>query len=157
MIDKIYSMRKGSIDMKWQVTMPGQNRWEDKEFRPNILNINIGKYEKEKKYEYEFWQIKFDNLTKRSLITPFGVFNETFSFILTDQIQIILEQYKINTDNMPQLIQTIPINFINLPNGPFYIMEGFTGLIEIVPYDSKPFNGQIFPLNFILRLFKTLL
>ena len=147
-VNKTYYMSNGGIDMKWQVTEPGQSRWSEKIFTTNILNINIGKYEKEKKYEYEFWKIKFDYLTRQTLITPYGVFNETFSFILTDQTQIILEQYKINSENMPQLVNTIPINFVNLQNGPFNIMEGFTGLIEIVPYGSIPFNGQIFPRYF---------
>ena len=141
-VDKKYNMNKGSIYIKWQVTEPGQKRWSENIFKPNILNINIGKYEEEQKPEYEFWKVKLDYITKQTSITPCGVFNETFSFILTNQTQILFEQYKINSDNYPLLIQTIPINFIDLKNGPFKIMEGFTGLIEIVAYGTTPFIGQ---------------
>ena len=147
-VDKVYDLSKGSIDMKWQVTEPSQSRWDDKTFNVNVLNINLGKYEEEKKFEYEFWKIKLDDITRQSMITPYGVFNETFSFILAGQTEIIFEQYKINEYNNPFLVKTIPINFINISNGPFSIMEGFTGFIERVPYGTKPFNGQIFPLYF---------
>ena len=147
-VEKKYNFSQGTIYMKWQVTQPGQSRWEEKKFIPNVLNINIGKYEEEQKYEYEFWKVNFDYITKQTMITPFGVFNETFSFIIADQTRITLQQYKINSDKRPQLVNTIPINFENLPNGKFNIMEGFTGLIEKVPYGSKPFSGQEFPLYF---------
>ena len=137
----------GYLYMKWQITEPGQSRWSEKEFIPNILNINIGKYNKEK-YEYEFWRIKLDYITKQTMITPYGVFNQTFSFIITDQTQIILEQYKINNENKAQLINTVPINFMDIKNGPFNITEELSGLIELVPYGTIPFNSQIFPLYF---------
>jgi len=29
-VDKRYPLSKGSIDMKWQVTEPGQSRWDEK-------------------------------------------------------------------------------------------------------------------------------
>ena len=147
-VNKTYNLDKGSIEMKWQVTEPDQSRWDDKPFKINALNINLGKYDEEKKPEYEFWKIRFDEIIKQSMITPYGVFNETFSFALAGQKEIIFEQYKINSDNTPLLVKTIPINFSNIPNGPFNIIEGFTGLIERVPYGSKPFNSQIFPLYF---------
>ena len=147
-VDKVYDLSKGTIEMKWQVTEPGQSRWDDKTFKVNVLNINLGKYEEEKKFEYEFWKIKLDDITRQSMITPYGVFNETFSFILAGQKEIIIEQYKISEYNSPVLVKAIPINFTNLPNGPFSIIEGFIGLIERVPYGTKPFNGQIFPLYF---------
>ena len=147
-VNNEYFMNKGSINMKWQVTAPGQSRWDEKIFTTNILNINIGKYEKPKKLEYEFWRIKLDYITKQTMITPYGVYNETFSFILTDQTQIFFEQYIINYESIPQLMNTSLINLTNLQNGPFLIMEGFTGLIEKVPYGTIPFSGQVFPLYF---------
>ena len=147
-VDKVYHMSYGSIYMKWQVTQPGQSRWEEKKFKPNILNINIGKYEKEYRNGYEFWKIKFDYITKQTLITPFGVFNETYSFILADQTQIIFEQYKINKDNTSLLVNTIPFYFIDKSNGPINITDELSGLMEIVPYGTTPFKGQKFPLYF---------
>ena len=146
-IEKNYYLPKGYFHMKWQVTEPGQSRWNEKIFSINALNINIGKYESIKS-SYEFWRLKLDNIVKQTMITPCGAFYETFTFLLTNQTQIILEQYNLNSENYPNLIQTIPINFLNLQNNTFNITETLSGLIEVVPYGTIPFNGQQFPLYF---------
>ena len=38
-----------TVKIKWQVTEPEQSRWDDKPFKINALNINLGKYDEEKK------------------------------------------------------------------------------------------------------------
>ena len=87
-------------------------------------------------------------MVKQTMITPCGSFNETFSFILTNQEQIIFEQYNLNYDNYPNLITKIPFKFGSAPNGTFNITENLSGIFEIVPFGTGPFNGQIFPLYF---------
>ena len=116
-------------------------------FNVNALNINIGRYESLKS-SYEFWKIKLDNIVKQTMITPCGAFNETFSFLLTNQEQIIFEQYNLTSDNYPNLIRTIPFKFGNSQNGSFNLVETLSGIFEIVPFGSIPFNGQTFPLLF---------
>ena len=146
-VEKEYYLKKGSIFIKWQVTEPGQSRWTEKLFNVNALNINIGRYESLKS-SYEFWKIKLDNIVKQTMITPCGAFNETFSFLLTNQEQIIFEQYNLTSDNYPNLIRTIPFKFGNSQNGSFNLVETLSGIFEIVPFGSIPFNGQKFPLLF---------
>ena len=145
--EKEYYLEKGSVFMKWQVTEPGQSRWTEKIFNVNVLNINIGKYESLKN-SYEFWRLKLDNNIKQTMITPCGAFNETFSFILTGQRQIVFEQYNLDSDNYPKLINSIPFNFSNSQTGKFNLIENLTGIYEIVPYGTIPFKGQQFPLYF---------
>lgn len=146
-IEKEYYLGKGSVFMKWQVTEPAQSRWTENLFNVNVLNINIGKYEAIKN-TYEFWRIKLDNIVKQTMITPCGAFNETFSFLLTDQTEIIFEQYNLNSDNYPNLVKKIPFNFSNRPNGTFTLTESLSGIYEIVPYRTIPFKGQQFPSYF---------
>ena len=33
-VDKKYNMNRGSIYIKWQVTVPGQTRWSENIFKP---------------------------------------------------------------------------------------------------------------------------
>ena len=146
-IEKDYSLSYGSITMKWQVTEPCVSRWNEKIFIPNVLNINLGKYNSMRN-SYEYWIIKLGDIYKQTMITPCGAFNEIFSFILTDQNDIIFEQYILDSNNYPKLNKTIPFNFSNIQNGPFTLIDDLSGFIEVVPYGTKPFQGQIFPLYF---------
>ena len=140
-VEKEYNLERGSIEMKWQVTEPCQIRWSEKIFNLNVLNIFVGKYESLKNC-YEFWKIKLDDFVQQTIITPCGAFNEIFSFILTNQTEIIFEKYYLDSENNSKLINTVPINFSKLEKGPFNIIDDLYGLMEIVPYGSIPFNGQ---------------
>ena len=82
------------------------------------------------------------------MITPCGAFNETFSFLLTNQNEIIFEQYNLNTDNYPNLIKTIPFNFSYSQSGQFKIIDTLSGIFEVVPFGTIPFNGKQFPVYF---------
>ena len=86
-----------------------------------------------------------DNIDRQAMITPYGRFNETFSFILTDQEDILFEQYNLDSNNYPKLIQTIPINFSNL-KGSFNIIDDLSYLKEVVTY--MLFNNQQFSMYF---------
>ena len=137
-----------TVKIKWQVTEPCQSRWDDKKITINSLNLHIGRYQTYKN-KYEFWKIRFENIKEKTIITNCGAFNQTFSFILTNQDKIIFEQYFLDSNNFEKLNQTIPINILNLKNNePFNIIEDLSAFIEIVPYKTPPFKGQNFPLYF---------
>ena len=134
--------------IKWQVTEPVQPRWDNKIVKINSLNLHIGKYASMKN-NYEFWRIIFDNIIQQTNITPCGAFNQTFSFILTNQTKIIFQQYLLDENNFPYENQKIPINFLDLKDEKsFCLSEDLQCLIEIVPYKSLPFQGKSFPLYF---------
>ena len=150
-VEETYVIRKNpkiSAKIKWQVTEPCQPRWEERIIKLNSLNLYFGSY-KSHKNTYEFWQIKFENIKKNTIITPCGAFEETYSFILTNQTKIEFIQYVLDSDNFSKENKKIDVNISDLKNNePFCINEDLTGLIEIVPYKTQPFQGKIFPRYF---------
>ena len=137
-----------SIKIKWQVTEPCQPRWEEKILKINSLNLHIGKYQSFKN-SYEFWKIIFDTIEEQTIITPCGAYNQTFSFILTNQTKLIFKQYLLDSDSGIKEGKTVNINFLDLKNNePFIINEDLSGFIEIVPYKTPPFQGKNFSLYF---------
>ena len=147
-VENDYFFSYSSITMKWQVTEPGQSRWSEKIFNVNEINLNIGQYESVKNNNYEFWVLKLDNMSKQTMITPCGAFNETFTFLLTDQEEIIFEKYNLDNNNYPCLVKKIPFNFSKSKNGTFILEDTLGGVYESVPNGTTPFDGKIFPLYF---------
>ena len=143
-VENTYDIRGKKATIKWQITEPCQPRWEERNIKINNLNLHIGKYETPKD-QYEFWKIKFETIEKKTIATPYGSFEETFSFILTNQIKIQFIQYFLDSDNHPKENKKIDFNISDIKsNEPFYINEDLTGIIEIAPYEAKPFQGKIF-------------
>ena len=144
----VISNNYSSIKIKWQVTEPCQPRWEEKILKINSLNLHIGKYQSFKN-SYEFWKIIFDTIEEQTIITPCGAYNQTFSFILTNQTKLIFKQYLLDSDSGIKEGKTVNINFLDLKNNePFIINEDLSGFIEIVPYKTPPFQGKNFSLYF---------
>ena len=54
----------------------------------------------------------------------------------------------LNNDNYPILVKTVPFNFSKSQKGQFKITDTLSGIYEIVPFGTIPFNGQQFPLYF---------